>query len=140
MKEFDRIKDMIYDELDEVSHRDKLSKETVCIIGELVDILKDIGSVEMFEEGVSVTDDGYSFDNWNMPNNGGYSNRRGYYNDGSSYEYGGYSRRGGRRGGYSRDDGKKHMIEKLHGIMNEASDQKDKESIQRLIDQMNHEM
>ena len=32
------------------------------------------------------------------------------------------------------------MIEKLHGIMNEASDQKDKESIQRLIDQMNHEM
>lgn len=71
---------------------------------------------------------------------GGYSNRRGYYNDGSSYEYGGYSRRGGRRGGYSRDDGKKHMIEKLHGIMNEASDQKDKESIQRLIDQMNHEM
>ena len=140
MKEFDRIKDMIYDELDEVSHRDKLSKETVCIIGELVDILKDIGSIEMFEEGVSVTEDGYSFDNWNMPNNGGYSNRRSYYNDGSSYEYGGYSRRSGRRGGYSRDDGKKHMIEKLHSIMNEASDQKDKESIQRLIDQMNHEM
>jgi len=45
----------------------------------------------------------------------------------------GYSRRGR---GYSYDDGKAHMIDKLNNLMMEANDQKDKESIQRLIDQM----
>ena len=46
---------------------------------------------------------------------------------------GGYGRRGR---GYSREDGKMHIIDKLEGLMNEAADQKDRDAIQRLIEQM----
>lgn len=59
------------------------------------------------------------------------------YRNGSYGRNGGYSRRG--RGGYSRDDAKEHMIHKLENLMNEAQDQKDKDSIKKLIDQMEHD-
>jgi len=45
---------------------------TVKVLGELVDILKDIGSVEMFEEGIDVQEDEYSYAN-GYGRNGGYS-------------------------------------------------------------------
>lgn len=138
MREFENIKDMVYCEIDEISHQGKLDMNTVNVLGELVDILKDIGSIEMFEEGINIQDDDYSYGN-NYNRNGGYSQRRMpiYYNDGNSYNgsyrNGGYSRRGR---GYSYDDGKAHMIDKLNNLMMEAHDQKDKDAIQRLIDQM----
>ncbi len=135
MKEFDRIKDLVYDEIEQISHRNQLDKDSVCVIGELVDILKDIGTVEMFEEGAYVPEDEYSLASGNYSQRGGYSSR--YYNDrGNSYRGGsGYTRRGG-RSGYSRDDAKDHMIMKLENLMNEAQDEQDKQSIRRLIDQI----
>lgn len=139
MREFDNIKDMVYCEIDEISHQSKLDMNSLKALGELVDILKDIGSVEMFEEGIEVQDDGYSQMN-NYNRNGGYSQRRMpiYYNDGNSYRNGrgmnnGYSRRGR---GYSYDGDKDHMIEELNRLMMKASDQNDKDAIQRLIEQM----
>ncbi|MBP3198625.1 MAG: hypothetical protein J6N21_16690 [Butyrivibrio sp.] len=112
---------------------------TVKVLGELVDILKDIGSVEMFEEGVNINEEEYSFNN-SYGRNGGYSQRRPmYYTDGNSYRSNymnnGYSRRGG-RGGYSRDDSKHYMIEKLNNLMNETNDSADREAISKLISQM----
>lgn len=146
MREFDNIKDMVYCEIDEISHQGKLDLNTVKVLGELVDILKDIGSVEMFEEGVQISEDGYSNGMPSMRNNGydgGYSQKRFpiYYDNGNSYRGNGgrgYSRRGrGMMGnGYSRDDAKEHMIQKLENLMNEAQDEKDRESIHRLIEQM----
>ena len=138
MQEFDNIKDMIYCEIDEISNMGKLDMSTVKALGELVDILKDIGSVEMFEEGVEVKDDEYSFSNGYSRNNGGYSQRRMpiYYNDRNGRgSNGGYSRRGSRMGS-SYDDGKSYMVEKLNHLMMEATDQRDKDAIQRLIEQM----
>lgn len=145
MREFDNIKDMVYCELDEISHQGKLDMNTVKVLGELVDILKDIGSVEMFEEGIDVQGEEYSLSN-GYSRNGGYSQKRMpiYYDNGNNSNYGnsynsyrggngGYSRRSR---GYSYDDSKAHMIEKLNHLMMEASDQQDKEAIQRLIDQM----
>ena len=139
MREFDNIKDMVYCEIDEISHQSKLDMNSLKALGELVDILKDIGSVEMFEEGIEVQDDDYSQMN-NYSRNGGYSQRRMpiYYNDGNSYRNGrgmgnGYSRRGR---GYSYDGDKDHMIEELNRLMMKASDQNDKVAIQRLIEQM----
>ena len=137
MQEFDNIKDMLYCEIDEISHHQKLDMNTVKVLGEIVDILKDIGSVEMFEEGIGVQEDEYSFANGYSRNNG-YSQKRMpiYYDNGNSYRggmNGGYGRRGR---GYSREDGKMHMIDKLEGLMNEAADQKDRDAIQRLIEQM----
>lgn len=143
MQEFENIKDMVYCEIDDISRRGKLDTNGVKILGELVDILKDIGSIEMFEEGIQVYDEEYSYMNgYNRnSNNGGYSQKRTpiYYNDGNSYRGGrgmnsGYSRRG--RGGYSYDEGKIQMVDKLKHLMNEIYDQNDKEAVQRLIDQM----
>ena len=142
MKDFDTIKGMIYDELNSISHNGQLTKETVCVIGELVDILKDIGSIEMFEENIYVEDNCmyHTYDEKERS----YSNRmpRGRYYDGS-YRYGNdrYMNNRGNRGGYggySREDGKEHMSNKLEQLMNEASDQKDKDAIMRLIEQMEH--
>ena len=70
MKEFDTVKDLVYCEIDEISHIGKLDMNTVKVLGELVDILKDIGSVEMFEEGVGYGEEEYS-NGYNR--NGGYS-------------------------------------------------------------------
>lgn len=138
MQEFDNIKDMVYCEIDEIAHQGKLSVNTIQVLGELVDILKDIGSVEMFEEGVNINEDEYSFSN-GYSRNGGYSQRRPMYYEGNSYRNGrsynnsGYSRRGR---GYSYDDSKTHMIEKLNHLMMEANEQKDKDAIRDLIAQM----
>lgn len=143
METFESIRDMVYCELDEIGRQGKLDMNTVKVLGELVDILKDIGTVEMFEEGIDIQEDDYSYGysrNGGGMSNGGYSQRRMpvYYNNGNSYRggrnmTGGYSRRGR---GYSYDDSKTHMVEKLNHLMMEATDQKDKDAIQRLIDQM----
>lgn len=149
MREFNEIKDMVYDEIENIAHQGTLSKEVVCVLGELVDILKDIGTVEMFEEGVEIPENEYSLANGNYSRN----NRSGYSRNGNSYggsydgsyDYGnsyrgrssynsGYSRRG--RGGYSRDDAREHMMSQLHNIMNEAQNEEDRMAVKRLIDQM----
>ena len=144
MKEFDSIKDMVYCEIDEISQYGKLDMNSIKIIGELVDILKDIGSIEMFEEGINIQEDDYSLMNGYSRDNG-YSQRRMpvYYYDGNSYRgnrnmNNGYSRRGYGRG-HSYDDSKTHIIDKLNHLMTEAVDQRDKDSIQRLINQMENE-
>lgn len=140
MEVFDGVKDMVYCEIDEIAHMGKLDMNTMKILGELVDILKDIGSIEMFEDGVQIQEDEYSFGNGYSRNNGGYSQRRMpiYYNEGNSYRGGrsynsGYSRRGRN---YSYDGDKDHMIDKLNHLMMETNDQKDKDAIKHLIEQM----
>ena len=138
MQEFDNIKDMLYCEIEEISHQQKLDMNTVKVLGEIVDILKDIGSVEMFEEGQFGQDEEYSFSDGYSRNNGRY-----YRGNGSSYRSGGRSSRNGgsrsvrsNRSGYSRDDAKDHMIHKLERLMEEANDEQDRQSIERLIEQM----
>ena len=135
MQEFNHVKDMVYDEIENISRQGKLSKESVCVLGELVDILKDIGTVEMFEEGFDVPENEYSLANEYIVN-GGYSQRGGYggnsYRGNRGYNYGGYSR----RGGYSREGAHDHMISQLHQIMNEAQNEEDRQAVKRLIDQM----
>ena len=139
MQEFDNVKDMIYEEIENISHQGQLNKESVCVLGELVDILKDIGTVEMFEEGVYVPDNEYSLASA-YNGSGGYSQKGIYrgennYRNNRSYSYNnGYSRRG--RGGYSRDGANDHMISQLHQIMNETQNAEDRMAVQRLIDQM----
>ena len=146
MREFDNVKDMVYCEIDEISRQGKLDMNTVEVLGELVDILKDIGTIEMYEDGLYFSDD--------EPYENGYS-RIGYpgkfpmYYRNNSYDNGmnGNSYRSGRfmsngnrmkgnRGGYSREDSKDHMINKLEHLMNEANNDQDRQAIGRLIEQM----
>lgn len=137
MQEFNMVKDMVYDEIDNIARQGKLNKEAVCILGELVDILKDIGTVEMFEEGIYVPENEYSLASGNGDMYS-YYNGNGY-NNGNSYRGGrtygsGYTRRS--RGGYSREDSREHMISQLHNIMNGVQNEEDRQAVQKLINQM----
>ena len=137
MQEFNDIKGMVYDEIENISRQGKLNKESVCILGELVDILKDIGTVEMFEEELYVPENEYSLASGYM-SNGGHS-QRGNIRGGNSYRGNksyGYGRRN--YGGYSRDGAHDHMISQLHQIMNETQNDEDRQAVQRLIDQMSN--
>lgn len=133
MYNFDRIKDMIYREMDGISDEGQLTFDCVQALGEMVDILKDISTVEAMEES-----------NYGYSNNDGYSQRGRKYYDGNSYggsSYGrggnGSSMRSSYNGGYSRDDGtKRDMVQKLENLWNETRDEHDKEAIKRLLDQM----
>ena len=133
--DFDRIKDMIYCELTEFSNQGQMSYEDVKIIGELVDILKDISEVE----AMGNYEDRYYNSEYSM-NNGYSRNGRGmrYYGGNS---YGGDNPRTmmGRRnmrGRYSRDDAKDHMIQKLEQLLNEVVNEEDRNAIQKLIEQI----
>jgi hypothetical protein len=86
-------------------------------------------------------DDGESRDGGMWRAEGGYSGRRGYNRTEGSYgdEYGGegsYTNRGGNRGRgreYSRDDGKRHMIEKMEDMMEEAKSPEEREELKKCI-------
>ena len=86
-------------------------------------------------------DDGESRDDGMWRAEGGYSGRRGYNRTGGSYgdeygEEGSYARGGGNRGrgrGYSRDDGKHHMIEKMEDMMEEAKSPEEREELKKCI-------
>lgn len=123
-----RLREMLYECLEEHAERDKLSMGSVEAVHMITDTIKNIDKIEMLEEG-------------------GYSRDGSYGRDGESYEGGNsgrhyvrghYSRDGGsyRRGNYSRDDGKHHMMQKAEELMHYAEDDKQKEAIRRMIDQL----
>lgn len=123
-----RLREMLYECLEEHAERDKLSMGSVEAVHIITDTIKNIDKIEMLEEG-------------------GYSHDGSYGRDGESYEGGNsgrhyvrghYSRDGGsyRRGRYSRDDGKHHMMQKAEELMHYAEDDKQKEAIRRMIDQL----
>ena len=121
------------------------SREEIDSVYKLVDIVKDIHCIWAYEED---EEDGYSEDG--SYRGGSY---RGSYDDGMSMARGrgrgakrdsmgrysrddGYGYRGGRGMGYSRGDAKQDYIEDLREMMNSAPDQQTRQSIQRMIDQM----
>ena len=122
------------------------SREEIESVGHLVDIVKDIYCIWKYEE-----DDepeysgnyGYAYER-----GGNRSNRGGSYNDGMSYargrrnarrdSMGRYSREDGGmsyRGGYSRMD-KAEYMDQLRSMMHEAPDEQTRQSVKRMIEQM----
>ena len=61
---------------------------------------------------------------------GRYSSRGMSYDDDMSYARGG---RGGNRGGYSRDDGKHYMMDRLGELMDEASTPTEREALKKCM-------
>lgn len=88
--------------------------------------------------------DGYSRDGGGYSSNGGgYSSGR-YSRDGgggsgNSYDGGSSYGRHYVRGHYSRDDGKQSMREKLERMMNNANSREERETIQKIMEQMERE-
>jgi len=148
-----KVEQMVNDGIDEIVAKGSLDKDTVCLIGDLIDVRKDLTTMEkdlatieaMEEAGYSEGFPGYYMDEMSYARRGG-SSRGGSYarggrgvsyarggSRGGSYGRGGSYARGGSNRGYSRDDGREEMIESLMEAMENATTEHERESIRRMI-------
>lgn len=121
----DKIVSMMNTEMSRMLDRGELSKETVCLIGEMVDILKDVHELD---KGEMPMEEGYSQ---------GMRSYRGSYDDGYSYardRMGRYTshdnmRSMGRSYGTERD----HLMNKMNQFMDQASSESERELVRRIM-------
>lgn len=123
----EKLRGMLCDELDEITKKGELSAGSLDTIDKLTHSIKSIDSILMYGE--------YSED--------GYEDGRSY--GGNSYARGrgrntrrdsrGYSR-DNRGSMYSMDEAKENITEKLHEMLDEAPNEKIRNAIHRLINQI----
>lgn len=136
MRSMHQLSEMLCGELEKIARKGNLNAGDLDTAHKLTDTIKNVYKIKMLDEA-----DEYSGD--------GMYGRRGYSRDGGSYggdeemmRYSGrrYSRDGDSYGrisyGYSRDDGRDHMIRQLEGMMGNAKTEKERETIQRCISQI----
>lgn len=111
----DRAISMINTEMSRMLDRGELSKETLCLIGEMVDILKDIHELDKDE----------------MPMDEGYSRMGRSYNDGYSYTRDRMGRYSSRGRSYGPD--REHLMDKMDQFMNQASNESERELVRRIM-------
>lgn len=135
MHELYELKEMLCKELEEYGQKGELTAGSLEVVDKLANTIKNLCKIiDMYEDG-------------------GYSSRGGYYEDGmgGSYARGGSHVRGGRvgnrggnrganqygsyarGGGYSRDGG---MIEDLRELMQDAPDERTRQEFQKFIRKM----
>ena len=144
------LKDLLCAELEDFAEKGKkagkMSMGDVEVIHKLTDTVKNILKIDLME-----SDDGYSEDGHYMGEGRiygtSYARGRGRYakrdsmgrysRDGGRYSYDddmSYARSRGYRGDYSRDDGKRYMMEQLEEMMEEAEKPAEKEALRRCMD------
>lgn len=126
MEYMHELKEKLCDELDEIARKPDMSAGDLETAHKLTDTIKNIGKIEMLEEGGGYSQAG----DWEMEG-------RGSYNRGSSYRgrkrdsMGRYSRRM-----YSRGDAKEHMMEQMEALMDQAGSEREREAIRRCMGQL----
>lgn len=123
----------------------ELTAGDVDYVDKLTHALKSIKTTLAMEEYA----DDYSNDSMGGPyGRGSYRGNGSMYRDGESYEGGSYARGRGRNAkrdsmgrysserGYSYDDAKSEMIEKLHEVMESAPDETAKREVKKLVEKM----
>jgi len=136
----EKLKEKLWEELAEIDRKPEIGPGDLELAHKLTDTIKNIYKICMLEEegGYSEAVDG---EDANYGRGSSYANRgkhyvRGHYSREDGMGGGGYSsRRGGRRGGYSRDGSRSEMMERLEMAMDTATDQ-DWETIKRFIRQL----
>lgn len=146
MKAYDKIKDMLCDELDEIAKKKELTSSNLEVIYKSVDILKDIATINAMEQEYGYSNDGYSQDGYSN----GYYNRYPYYmydEPGNSYargrtgnvkrdSMGRYSRDG--HMDYSNDGYSRDTASELQRMMDNAKSDKEREALRQAISTMQH--
>lgn len=146
----DRIKEMLYAELEEYAERGELSAGSLDVLHKLTDTIKNIDKIEMLEEeGGYSREGGGSYDGGNSGARGGRRGGRHYvrghysrdsggsYDSGDSYGGGSYGRGGSyARGGYSRDDGKQRMMQQMEQMLQQADNDRQRDVIRHCMDQL----
>lgn len=120
MEYMDKLRDKLYDELDEIARKPEMSAGDLEAVHKLTDTIKNLDKIEILEDG------GYSRDgDWEMEGSGSYE-RGSSYRGRKRDSMGRYSR-DGRYGPttrmYSRAEAKDDMMAKLEDMMGSASDQ-----------------
>lgn len=143
MKVYDKIKDMLCDELEEIAKKKELTTSSLDVIDKSIDVLKDIATIKAMEQEYP---EGYSEDSGYSQTGNSYWGRYPYYmyDDGMSYargrganakrdSMGRYSSEGYSRGydGYSGD-----TKEELQRIMNMAQNDRERDAIRKALDSM----
>lgn len=130
----DELREMLYCELDEMTKMGDLSMGTLKTIGEILDAIKDIETIDAMSQG------GYSGEYANEGN----SMRGRYYRDGyareGSYEGNSYRKRNrmGQFSRYSREGEKDQLVEKLETLMEDTTNGGDRQEIrQKVMEIMN---
>lgn len=151
----DRIKEMLYAELEEYAERGELSAGSLDVLHKLTDTIKNIDKIEMLEEEGGYSREGGSYEGGNSGARGGRRGGRHYvrahysrdsggygggsYESGDSYAGGGSYGQGGsyaRGGGYSREDGKHRMMQQMEQLMQQADNDRQRDVIRRCMDQL----
>ena len=148
------LKDLLCAELEDYAEKGKksgkMSMGDLESIHKLTDTVKNILKIDMLEEEIGYSEDGAymgegriydtSYDD-GMHRDGGYSYARGrrYAKRDSMGRYSrddGSMRRDvrGMRDGYSRDEGKAYMMERLEDMMEDAEKPAEKEALRRCMD------
>lgn len=144
MRTLYNIKDLIDDELREISKKGELTETDLDNVYKMVDICKDITTIEAMKESRYSRESSreYSSENYPMSMDGSYRSYRGSYE--GSYARRGrdgdgdgrYSERGSYRdGGYSGHTSEQTR-EKLEKMMHNAGTEQERESIRRILEQL----
>ena len=110
MKDMERLKSILCDELEQIASKQELSAGDLDTVHKLTDTIKNIDKICMLEDGYSETGD------WNASGNS-YANRH-YV-----------------RGHYSRDDGRQRLIEQMESMMRNARGE-EREAYRRAIEEI----
>lgn len=140
MKVYDKIKDMLCDELENVSKQKELTPGNLDMIDTAIDIIKDIHTIEAMEKEYGYSGDyGYSRDG---DYSQGFFGRMPIYmyddmprmNDGSSYARGrGSNAARDSRGRYMSDGYSGDTKEELQRLMSTAKDEREREAIRSAL-------
>ena len=127
MREYSEVREIFCDLLSDSIKDGKIAIGDVELIKNMLSSIEKTYKIEMFEEDGSYSRTG----NWE-------ADMRGTYARGSSYRgrkrdsMGRYSR-DGRMGGYSRHDAKEAMMEQARDMMDNATNEREREAIRRFM-------
>lgn len=106
MKHLDALKDMLCEELEEITRKGELSAGDLDTAHKLTDTIKNIDKIQMLEDG-----DYSRTGEWEADMRGTYGRGNSYSNRGRHYV----------RGHYSRNDGREKMIADIEDMMRDAT-------------------
>lgn len=128
MKSYEKIKEMLCEELETIAKKGELTAGSLDTVDKLTHAIKSLETIIAMNE---YSEDGYS-------NRGSYARR--YTRDGSMDGGNSYARYGNVRrdsmGRYSRDEANEEIINRLHEVMNDATNEQTKQEIRKLINKM----
>ena len=128
------LKEKLCKELEEYAQKSNMNAGDLEMVHKLTDTIKNVDKIMMLEEG------GYS-QAADMDSPSSYARGSSYANRGKHYVRGHYSRDGGysRARGYSRSEAKDSMMEQLGAMMEDASNDREREAIRMCMEHLNQE-